>query len=126
MGWPDLVEAYVGGVRAALGVPASISTKNFKLEELPGFVRVTRGPGSDDKIYDSTLIDFDVITTSYDASHDLAERLREYVLSTHNTLVGGHPVGSVETASAPMEVDWGNPNLVRFVYSARISTARQQ
>lgn len=126
MGWPNLVSAYIQGIVSDLDLEASYTTKGFPLESLPGFVRVTRGPGSDDKIYDSTLIDFDVITTSYDASHDLAERLREYVLSTHNTLVGGHPVGSVETASAPMEVDWGNPNLVRFVYSARISTARQQ
>lgn len=125
MGWPDLVEAYVGGVRAALGVPASISTKNFKLESLPGFVRVSRGPGSDDKIYESALIDFDVITTSYDTTHDLAERLRDYVLSTQNRVVNGAPIGRVVTATSPTEVDWGNPNLVRFVYSARISTARQ-
>lgn len=125
MGWPDLVAAYVGGIWDELGVRASISTKNFKLEDLSGFVRVSRGPGSDDKIYESVLIDFDVITSSYDTTRDLAGRLRDYVLSTQNRVVNGAPIGRVVTATSPTEVDWGNPNLVRFVYSARISTARQ-
>lgn len=124
MSWPNLVTAYIAGVKSNLSVGASVRAP-AKVEELPGFVRVTLGPGSDDTIYDSKLVDFDVFAPTYGAANDLAESLRVWVLSTQNTVLNGSPIGRVRTATTPMEVDWGNPNVTRFVYSARVSTARQ-
>lgn len=119
--WPNLVVAYIAGVRDQLDIDAAIETP----ATFDQFIRVTKGSGDDDLLYDSVLLDFDVLTGDYLTSVDLAERLRQWVLSTQNTIVGDAHIGQVRTAAGPVEIDWGNPNISRFVYSARITTARQ-
>lgn len=121
--WPSLVRAYIAGINEALGVRAAISAPS-DVGSLPAFIRVTQGPGDDDTIFESSLLDFDVITPDYDTSERLAGQLRDWVLSTQNRLVGGVPIGRVRTGTSPLEVDWGNPSVSRFVYTARISTRR--
>lgn len=123
MSWPNLVTAYIAGIRDDLGVRSAIAAPH-KVEELDGFVRVSLGPGSDDTIFDSSLLDFDVFAPKYGDAYELAERLRVWVLSTQNKKLNGTQVGRVRTATSPTEVDWGNPNVTRFVYSARISSRR--
>ena len=123
MSWPSLVRAYIAGITAEFGTRASIATPP-NLHELEGFIRVTKGPGSDDKIYDSSLVDFDVFAQTYDKAEKDAEALRAWVLTTQNRKLGGVIIGQVQTATSPVWVDWGNPNVHRFVYSARVVTKR--
>jgi hypothetical protein len=117
--WPDihpLAVTYLGArlaVRVATKVPTDVDT-------LPGFVRVTRGPGSDDGITDAPLLDVEAFAPSERAAWDLAERAREAMHDLAGAAVNGVLVDTVSTATAPVRVDY-SPNVERFVASYRMN-----
>ena len=122
--WPDVVPAVVRYLSYALSLPPGrVATKvPSNVETLDGFVRVVRGPGSDDGVTDSFLLDVETFTKASQPSQawGLAEDVRAAMHGLPDSVLLGPLVDSVTTSSAPAEVDYGNPKTVRYVASYRL------
>lgn len=112
--WPDVEVALVKHLAAALGVRVAVSTPP-ELDQLPGFIRVTRGPGSDDGVTDAPLVDVEAFAPTRGAARELAERARAAMHELQGHRAGAVLFDVVRTATAPSWVDWGNPRIHRFV-----------
>lgn len=123
MSWPLLEPALVAGIRDHTGKRTATKVA-ANVEALDGFVRVSRGPGSDDTITDSTLVDVECFHPDYGAAAVLAELVRQWFLTLTGQRVGGVLVDSSRTATSPMWVDYRNPKVNRFVASYRIEYRR--
>lgn len=88
-----------------------------------GFVRVTRGPGGDDGITDSPLIDLEAFHPDLTAAWELAEEARQIMLTLVGTGDTEHLIDSVETTNGPVRVEYGS-NLERYVASYRVEYRR--
>lgn len=118
MTWPSAEVALVTYLRAETG--AQVATKiPGNVETLPRFVRVARGPGSDDLVTDSILIDVEVFAPAYSAAADLAEEVRQAMHRLSGRKAGAVLVDRVRTSTSPMWVDYKNPATNRFVASYR-------
>jgi hypothetical protein len=95
-----------------------------RLEEHLPFIRVSRGPGSDDYITASTVIDLDVLAASESHMWALAEQCRLAMHALGGQKVAGVQFDSISTASGPTAVSWGNPAIERAVLSARVNVRR--
>lgn len=121
--WPDveaLAYTYLSaelGVRVGTNVPTDV-------DSLPGFVRITRGPGIDDGITDSPLIDLESFAPTQGAASALAEDAREAMHNLTGSAVNGALVDSVTTATAPVRVDY-SPNVERYVASYRLNLRKR-
>ena len=124
MRWPDIIpvvivhlsnELMLPGGRVATKVPATVDT-------LDRFVRVTRGPGSDDEVTDSFIVDVETFTLAAApaAAWPLAEGARQAMHDLTGRLVRNVQVDTVTTATSPTEVDYGNPKVTRYVASYRV------
>lgn len=127
MSWPHLEKLAVAalsnadtGVKAATKTPDDLAAKAVK-----GFYRVTRGPGSDDGVTDSPLLDVESFGTTETSAWELAENARQTVLKLRGRAVNGVLVDTVSTASGPVLVDWGNPGIYRYVASYRFAFRQQ-
>lgn len=123
--WPHLEKLAIkrltnGDVRAATKTPADLEAKAVK-----GFYRVTRGPGSDDGVTDSPLLDVESFATTESRAWELAEDARQVVHELRGRAVDGVLVDTVSTASGPVLVDWGNPGIHRYVASYRFAFRKQ-
>lgn len=119
MSWPDIEKALVSHLRDS--VSARVATKiPGDVETIPRFVRVVRGPGSDDGITDSPLVDVETFTPAYADAYALANEVREALQKLTGKRVGNALVDSVRTSVAPAWVDYRNPDTNRFVASYRI------
>ena len=120
--WPDveaLAVRYLNTalvVRVATNVPADV-------DSLPGFVRVSRGPGSDDGVTDAPLVDVETFAPTQGVAATLAEDAREAMHDLAGTVVNGALVDAVTTATAPVRVAY-SPNLTRYVASYRVTLRR--
>src|SRR5699024_1548307 len=76
MRWPDVEKLVIAHLNAALSVRVATNLP-ANVESLPGFVRVSRGPGSDDGITDEPLVDVEAFAPSRGAAADLAEGARQ-------------------------------------------------
>lgn len=118
MTWPSAEVALVAylqaetGTRVATKIPGDVET-------LPRFVRVARGPGSDDLVTDSILIDVEAFAPTYAAAADLAEEVRQAIHRLSGRKAGAVLVDRVRTSTSPMWVDYKNPATNRFVASYR-------
>ena len=112
--WPDVEKALIAHLAAALGVRASVSTP-ADLDQLPGFVRITRGPGTDDGLTDAPAVDVEAFAPTRAAARDLAERARAAMHALAGRRAGAVLFDSVRTSVAPSWVDWGNPKVHRYV-----------
>lgn len=97
------------------------------LQELAeeGVYRVSRGPGSDDGVTDSPLLDVESFATTESRAWELAEDARQAVLGLRGRSVNGVLVDTVSTAAGPVLVGWNNPAIFRYVASYRISFRKQ-
>lgn len=123
--WPHLEKLAVaaltsGNVRAATKTPDDL----LALAE-EGFHRVSRGPGSDDGITDSPLLDVESFGTTETQAWELAEDARQAVRKLRGRMVNGVLVDTVSTATGPVLVDWGNPGIHRYVASYRFAFRQQ-
>ena len=118
--WPDVEKALVAHLAQTLGVRVSVKAPP-DLEHLPGFVRVTRGPGTDDGLTDVPTIDVEAFAPTRAAARALAERARAAMHELSGRRASSVLFDSVRTSSAPSWVDWGNPAVHRYVavYAAR-------
>lgn len=123
--FPDVVPVVVAHLSEVLWLPPGrVATKvRADVEALDGFVRVARGPGSDDEVTDSFLVDVETFTKANAAASawPLAEGARQAMHSLAGTVVRDVQVDSVSTSTAPTEVDYGNPKVVRYVASYRVA-----
>lgn len=78
-------------------------------------VRVHRVGGADDRLTDTARVDLETFAADYDTASALARTVHTAALALGNTVVDGVLVDTVETVSAPMWVDYENPNVQRFV-----------
>lgn len=120
MMWPILEPELVKHLSAELGV--RVGTKiPADVDVLAGFVRVSRGPGSDDGLTDSPLVDVEAFAPSEIGAARLAEQAR----SVFHALKGGRRlagilVDSVSTATGPTALQY-SPTICRYVASYRLS-----
>lgn len=124
MGWPILEAVAVKSLTAAL--PVAVSTdipKDVQSAYPDGFVRVVRGPGGDDGITDSPLLDVETFHPNRIEAAELAEVTRQAVLALAGRNVGGALVDAVSTASGPTWIFYG-PHVERYVASYRLALRR--
>lgn len=121
--WPDVEKALVAHLAQTLGARVSVKTPP-DLEHLPGFVRVTRGPGTDDGLTDAPTIDVEAFAPSRGAARELAERARQAMHELQGRRADAVLFDSVRTAVAPSWVDWGNPAVHRFVAAYAVGFRR--
>lgn len=121
--WPDVEALSVAYLNAALAVRVATNVP-ADVDDLPGFVRVTRGPGSDDGITDAPLLDVEAFAPTQGAASDLAEDAREAMHNLAGAAVNGSLVDVVSTATAPVRVEY-SPNVVRYVASYRLNLRKR-
>lgn len=119
MRWQDIEKALVAGLRAAVVARAGTKVPP-DVETLPLFLRITRGPGTDDLVTDSPVIDTESFAQDYGAASALAEDVRQYFHSLSGQSVAGVLVDRVRTATGPTYLDYRNPGTNRFVASYRL------
>lgn len=121
--WPMLEKIAVTALntnltrgRAATRIPDSVET-------LDGFVRVTRGPGTDDGVTDSPILDVEAFHPDRVAAWEIAEDARQIVHSMAGSNAAGHLIDGVSTVTSPNWVYYG-PNVERYVSSYRVTYRR--
>lgn len=117
--WPDVEALAVAYLRTALGVRVSTKLPG-NLEAAMPMVRVTRGPGSDDGLTDSPLLDVEVFASNPGQMWQYAEQARQAMHALAGQAVDGVLVDTVDTAAAPTRVDYENPAVERAVASYRM------
>lgn len=129
MSWPSAEASLVTYLAAETG--ATVATRiPGNVETIPRFIRVVRGPGSDDLITDSTLIDIESFTPEVTAADyangvSLAEEVRQAMHRLTGSKAGEVLIDRVRTSSSPMWLDYKNPATNRFVASYRIEYRQQ-
>lgn len=119
MSWPSIEKALVAGLRTDLGVQVGTKVPD-DVETRDKFVRVARGPGTDDLITDAPLVDVECFSNVYGTADALSEDVRQWFHALNGRMVGVVLVDRVRTAGAPAWVDYRNPGTNRFVASYRL------
>lgn len=123
--WPDIEKALVAHVREATGGKRAGTVVPGDVETLPAFVRLARGPGSDDLVTDSPVVDVETFAPTKDAAAELAEDLRQIFHALTGRKVSGVLVDKVRTSMSPSWVDYRNPSTNRYVASYSIEFRQQ-
>lgn len=121
--WPDVEVLAVSYLKAALNVRVATNVPS-DVDSLPGFVRVSRGPGSDDGVTDAPLLDVETFAPTQGAASDLAEGAREALHALASVAVNGAFVDTVKTATGPTRVAY-SPNVERYVASYRLTLRKR-
>jgi len=120
MSYPDLEVALSSWLKSQdLATDAGTVTPSVIPD---GFVRVTKGGGTDDTITDSSIIDVDVFHSSRGNAFDMSEAIRDAL--TPRTRVGSAIIDRVRTGASPRQMPWDNTNIKRFSASYTISVRR--
>lgn len=118
--WPDIEKALVAHIRTATGGKRTGNLVPADVETLPAFIRITRGPGTDDLITDAPSVDVETFAPDYGGAADLAEDVRQIFHALAGRRVGPVLIDRVRTNMSPSWVDYRNPATNRFVASYRI------
>jgi hypothetical protein len=106
-------------------IPGRVVTRlPSRFEENLPVTRLARGPGSDDGVTDTPLLDVETFGANELEMWELAEATRQRLHQLAGTTIGGVLIDSVETATGPVEVDYGNPAVFRAVASYRVALRR--
>lgn len=119
MSWPNIEKSLTATHRAETGVQTGTKVPDA-IEALQEFVRMARGPGSDDMVTDAPTLDVECFSSNYNTAADLAERTRQWVHALNGRKVAGVLIDRVRTVAAPAWVDYRNPGTNRFVASYRL------
>lgn len=123
MGWPMLEKIVVAALNADLKQGRAGTKLPKNVETLDGFVRVTRGPGSDDGITDEPLLDLEAFHPDQETAWEIANDARRIVHSMKGRIVAGHLIDAANSATTPNYVFYG-PHVERYVASYRIGYRR--
>lgn len=118
--WPDIEKALVSHVRAATGGKRTGTKVPGDVETLPAFIRISRGPGSDDLVTDAPVVDVEAFCPDHGDAAALAEDVRQIFHALIGRRIGPVLVDRVRTTMSPSWVDYRNPGTNRFVASYRI------
>jgi len=118
--WPDIEKALVAHVRAETGGKQTGTLIPGNVETLPAFIRLARGPGSDDLVTDAPSVDVETFAPKYGDAASLAEDVRQIFHALIGRRVGPVLIDRVRTILSPSWVDYRNPATNRFVASYRI------
>jgi hypothetical protein len=118
--WPDIEKALVAHVRTETGGKRVGNLIPGDVETLPAFIRLTRGPGSDDMVTDAPSVDVEIFAPNYGDAASLAEDVRQIFHALTGRRVGPVLIDRVRTILSPSWVDYRNPATNRFVASFRI------
>lgn len=125
MRWPNAAKVTGAYLRAATDRRAvTVLPSDDLITQLPMY-RVSRGPGSDDKITDSPLIDVETFAADEDQMWECAEDAREAMHALAGSLFNGALVDTVSTVTSPTYVDYGNPKIWRAVASYRLALRKR-
>lgn len=113
MRWPILEKVAVAALNDALPVQAGTKIPG-NVETLPGFVRVSRGPGADDGVTDSPTLDVEAFAPTQGDAADLAEDCRQIIHALRGQVAGGSLVDAVRTTTGPVRVDYSS-SVERYV-----------
>lgn len=125
MRWPNVARVGVAYLRAETGM-RTVTKLPAELEANLPLYRVTRGPGSDNKITESVLLDVETFVrndntaAAEDALWSAAEDARQAIHALGGQVVDGSLVDTANTATAPTIVDYGNDKVLRAVASYRL------
>lgn len=121
--WPDpetavigLLQGRIAGVHVADTVPGEVES-----EYPEGFIRVTRGAGSDDGITDSPLMDLEAFHPDRIEAARIADEARQVMLGAVNQT--GVLFDRIQTISTPAYVFYG-PNIERYVATYQVDMRR--
>lgn len=124
MRWPNVTKLAVRYLYAATGV-RTVTTLPSNLVDILPVHRITRGPGGDDKITDSPLVDVETFAASEDQMWEAAEDARQAMHALAGLVVDGALVDTVTTATSATYVDYGNPKVYRAVASYRLALRKR-
>ncbi|WP_417220503.1 hypothetical protein [Arthrobacter sp.] len=124
MSWPSIIKALIAAHRTDTGVQTGTKVP-ADVEQLAGFVRMARGPGTDDMVTDAPLIDVECFSTDYGTAEALAEETRQWFHRLNGRRIGVVLVDRARTSVSPAWVDYRNPATNRFVASYRIEFRQQ-
>jgi|SRR5690625_5370130 len=122
--WPMIERVIIRALND--GLPSGRAGWNLPeaVEKEPGgFVRIARGPGSDDGTTDEPLIDVEAFHPKREKAWELAEESRQIMLALGATSAAGHLIDTSSTATSPNWVYYG-PNVERYVASYRVGYRR--
>lgn len=122
--WADAELVVTEHLRASLPGVRVVTSLPGNLEAVLPVVRVTRGPGSDDSVTDSPVMDVESFTAGRDGMWDVAEDAREAMHALRGKAVSGRLVDTVQTTTGPVWVDYENPAVERIVASYRLDQRR--
>lgn len=117
--WPNIEKALVAYIRTETGGKRTGNIVPSDVETLPAFIRITRGPGSDDLVTDAPTIDVETFAPTFGDAADLAEDVRQIIHASIGRKVGAVLIDRVRTTVSPSWVDYRNPATNRFVASYR-------
>lgn len=120
--FPDVEAALTDHLTAVTGATASVETPD-DLEQLPGFIRLIRGPGADDGFTDAPSIDVEVFAPTRQDARALAESVRAAMLDLAGHRAGEVLFDTVRTAVGPYWLDYRN-RLVHRVIASYVVTYR--
>ena len=118
--WPDIEKALVAHLRTETGGKRVGNLVPGDVETLPAFIRIVRGPGSDDLVTDSPAVDVETFAPTYGDAANLAEDVRQIFHALIGRRIGPVLIDRVRTILSPSWVDYRNPATNRFVASYRI------
>lgn len=122
--WPNLHKVAVAYLK--VGTNHRVATRvPDNLEAVLPLHRVIRGPGSDDGITDSPLLDVETFAANEDDAWTAAETVRELLHDLAGRAVNGALVDTVTTDVGPVALDYGNPSVFRVVASYRIALRKR-
>lgn len=124
MQWPILERVVVAALNTSLSPVRAGTVVPPDVDNLAGFVRVSRGPGSDDGVTDSPVADVEAFAPTQIAAAELAEDARQAMHALKGKVFAGSLIDSVRTSVGPVRVDY-SPNVERYVASYRIEFRRQ-
>lgn len=121
MSWrfPNVEKAMVAYLTAETGRRVVTEIPSSKLPANLPLLRITRGPGSDDTITDSFLIDVEALGSTKDSAFDTSEDAREAILALSGRHAGDVLIDYTRTASSPTSLPY-SPAVHRYVASYRV------
>ncbi len=117
--WPDIEKALRVHLEDTTGVMCGTRVPE-QVEDLPGFIRIARGPGTDDLVTDAPSVDVECFRPDYGEAVALAEDVRQAMHGLIGRKAGGVLIDRVRTSVSPVWVDYRNPATNRLVASYRI------
>ncbi|HTF53593.1 MAG TPA: DUF3168 domain-containing protein [Pseudonocardia sp.] len=92
-------------------------------DDMP-LIRVRKVGGTNDKITDFPRMAVDVYTATYAESYELAEAIRQRLMSYPHITASAGRLDRCEVETSPYEVPWPDPSTRYLTATYRISTRR--